>query len=105
MKGDCATSKQELQDAYKKLCMRLGSEKSMLVLALDEIQQITESQSARERGYSPSRMLGRAIADFTQSKKPGPAVWVLFASTDSRVTDFTPPDPTCEFKLTVAFLA
>ncbi|KAK7452686.1 hypothetical protein VKT23_012087 [Stygiomarasmius scandens] len=92
MEEDCANSKQRLFDTYKQLCRCLKLPERFLVLALDETQEITECPQAEGRGYSPSHMLGRAIADFTRDLD-GPAVWVLFSSTNSGITHFAAPAP------------
>ncbi|KAK7448932.1 hypothetical protein VKT23_013664 [Stygiomarasmius scandens] len=91
MQEDCTGSKQRLLAAYMNLCRSLESQKNFLVLALDETQAITECPRAQPWHDSPSHMLTRAIADFTRTN--GPAVWVLFSSTNSRITHFAAPAP------------
>ncbi|KAK7453180.1 hypothetical protein VKT23_011862 [Stygiomarasmius scandens] len=89
MRGNCSDSKRRLLEAYKRLCQHLKSPGRFLVLALDESHVITQAKGI---GYSPSYVLGRAIADFT-SRMNGPAVWVLFCSTNSEIAHFVAPAP------------
>ncbi|THV07003.1 hypothetical protein K435DRAFT_418125 [Dendrothele bispora CBS 962.96] len=63
----------------------------MLVIAIDELQELTEPRGRHDNAYSPFHLLGRAIKVFSESRSPGPDAWVVFLSTNSKVTHFAAP--------------
>lgn len=65
-----------------------------IVIALDEAQCLTTRQDTQnlknEIGWLPSHMFCRAVSNLSVIALRAP-IWVLFASTTSRVGDFVPP--------------
>ena len=65
----------------------LGAEKNQprIVIAFDEAHSLSQATSA---DISPSHILCRTIRWFSAHEKP---IWVLFASTNPRIADFSAP--------------
>ena len=69
-----------------------------MVIAFDEAQclttvQNTESLHDDKAEWSPSHMFCRVIAQLGSAMPLKAAIWVLFASTNSKLGDFSPPSP------------
>lgn len=58
-----------------------------IVIAFDEAHNLAKLTA--DRPFSRAHMLCRAINAFT---KPKQSVWVVFASTNSRIADYSPPN-------------
>ncbi|THU92122.1 hypothetical protein K435DRAFT_217057 [Dendrothele bispora CBS 962.96] len=96
-----------LTNAYKALRELLGrfasdGDSPMLVIALDEVSKLTEWRGGGPNRWLPSHILGQVIKLYSDSDNVKPAIWVLFSSTNVRVTHFTAPAPICKLKLTLS---
>ncbi|KAG8220674.1 hypothetical protein J3R82DRAFT_2961, partial [Butyriboletus roseoflavus] len=84
-----------LSAAYKKVGARLASifpdvpHEPKLVIAIDEAHPLSPTIPIRD-GYRPADIFCRAVSDYTYAENYG--VWVVFASTTSKVADFSPPN-------------
>jgi hypothetical protein len=81
-----------MKDAYQSLIFELPelfvdqSHSPKLVIVLDE----AHSLGTPEEGYQPQHKLCQVISAFSTSR-PEVAIWVVFASTTSKVADFSAP--------------
>lgn len=69
------------------------SDHPKLVIALDEAHPLS---LVNKKGYRPADVLCRVINEYSHDYH-NHAVWVIFASTTSKVTDFSPPNERCLF--------
>ena len=84
----------ELEEKHPELFTALTSDAPKVVIALDEAQCLTTIQNTlSEDGkaeWRPSHMFCRVIASFSNMRSTA-AIWLLFASTNSKIGDFSPP--------------
>ncbi|THV07007.1 hypothetical protein K435DRAFT_418238 [Dendrothele bispora CBS 962.96] len=85
------TFRMENESPSKDTAPPIPSGSPMLVIAIDEPQELTEPRGGHNDAYSPFHLLGRAIKVFSESRSPGPDAWVVFLSTNSKVTHFAAP--------------
>ncbi|KAG9308729.1 hypothetical protein JVU11DRAFT_11514 [Chiua virens] len=84
-----------LFDVYEKMTTRLGnifpgdSTNPKLVIALDEAQSLSSKCNG---GYRPADVFCRIVNEYSHQDRGKHAIWVVFASTTSRVADFSPPN-------------
>lgn len=82
--------------AYTKVASRLKgifpehSNKPKLVIAIDEAHPLTPLHQARG-AYRPADVFCRVVNEYSHHDNREHAVWVVFASTTSKVADFSPP--------------
>lgn len=82
---------ERLCTAYSKMATSLekifadNSDAPKLVIAVDEAHSLTPTHGK----YRPADVFCRAVNEFSHDENH--AVWVVFASTTSKVADFSPP--------------
>lgn len=75
--------------------------KPRIVLAFDEASCLSQSRESPDgEKWTPAHVLCRAISTVVRSK----SAWVIFASTNSRVVDFSPPGQLRMFNALYHFL-
>ncbi|KAG6380432.1 hypothetical protein JVT61DRAFT_8568 [Boletus reticuloceps] len=67
------------------------SNRSMMVIALDEAQGLAAGQGFGVEQYRPLDALYQLVNEYSHSRCEDYAVWVVLASTASGIADFTPP--------------
>ena len=65
----------------------IAADTPKVVIALDEAHSL--GTTIKQQGSSPALEICRTIAKYSQ-ENINPSVWVVFASTNSRATDFSP---------------
>ena len=82
---------QRLLFVYRRLCGELTTKYSKqpvkLVIAMDEACDLTSMDG---KTYRPADILCRIINEHSRVTEQG--IWVVFASTTSKVADFAPPN-------------
>ena len=64
-----------------------------LIIAIDEAHPLSEEQ----KDFRPAHLLCRAISAYSRHIQSTASVWVVFASTTSKVADFAAPEAVCAF--------
>jgi hypothetical protein len=82
---------EKLLDAHSDI-FRRGDNKPQLVIVLDEAAILREAPSSQ---YLPSDVLCRAISSYSKCKKV--PIWVVFASTEAKITEFAAPNIKCKW--------
>ncbi|THU76758.1 hypothetical protein K435DRAFT_133037 [Dendrothele bispora CBS 962.96] len=83
-----------LKKDYNTLCTCIdpdGTKSVNLVLALDEVEPLTNWQDRHGPRYLPSHILGQVIKVYSESEERESGVWVIFTSTNSKITHFAAP--------------
>ena len=76
-----------------------------LIIAIDEAHPLSENQNQGKK-YQPAHLLCRAISLYSRHTQLTASIWVVFASTTSKVADFAAPGAIRTFflKISLSFL-
>ena len=72
-----------------------------LIIAIDEAHPLSENQGKK---YQPAHLLCRATSLYSRHTQLTASIWVVFASTTSKVADFAAPIRTFFLKISPSFL-
>jgi hypothetical protein len=88
------TAYQGLIETHEEIFKR-GVHTPQLVIVLDEATILRKAILTRSYPYLPSDVLCRAISRY--SKHVTAPIWVVFASTESKIADFAAPNVKCKW--------